>query len=234
MFPIITNFQFADRGYYGYNPLKIKDECKVWLDGKDTSQFLLNGNKVIQWNCKGSLAAHVSNAIDAQRPTYDPLTGRVTFVSANSTFLQSAAFGAALSQPNTVFVVYKITGALSDYEVVFCSSVGAWKTMMGYVTSNFFIQSSVALPTATINANDNIHVGLFNGASSKYWINGILGVSGNVGTVGLDGITLGKRPDDLNHADCEIMEVIGYNASISANDRERITRGLGYKWGIVI
>ena len=69
-----------------------------------SSEYWINGVSVISGN-----ARHVLNGnADATRPTYDINTGRVTFISANSTFLQSAAFGSALSQPNTIFIVYKI------------------------------------------------------------------------------------------------------------------------------
>ena len=95
--------------YNPNQPLNIDTTCEVWLDGKDATTFTLDGTSVDQWADKSGFGRDVSNGnADTTRPTYDSATGRVTFTAANSTFLQSAAFGAALVQPNTIFVVYKI------------------------------------------------------------------------------------------------------------------------------
>ena len=68
---------------------------------------------------------------------------------------------------------------------------------------------------------------------SEYWINGASVVSGNGGTVTMDGITLGaNNAHSGQYADVEIMEVIIYNASISAVDRDKITGYLANKWDI--
>lgn len=213
------------------SPNNISVVPKCWFDGKDSSTFTLDSNYVNNWACKGSLSADVSNTNnDTTRPTYDASTGRVTFTSANSTFLQSAAFGSALIQPNTVFIVFKITGALGanfqffDGINVFC--------FMNCTNNKFHIYSGEDLVDGATNANDNIHCALFNGASGEYWINGISVVSGNTGGQGLVGVTLGKRKDNVNYADCEIMEVIVFNSKLPFAENYGIVLGLKEKWGI--
>ena len=230
---MITNFQFADRGYYGYSPLKVKEVCQLWLDGKDSSTLSLNANKVIQWDDKSGFDRHVSNAVDATRPTWDSSTGRVTFTAANSTFLQSAVFGSALSQPNTVFIVYKITGDLGELEALFDGNSVLVHAIYIWV-GNFTLSAGIDLIDGATDANDNIHTVLFNGALSEYWINGISKISGDAGANTLNRITLGANRTLVIPADCEIMEVIVYNADISDVSRDKLTRGLGYKWGKLI
>ena len=219
------------RGYDANQPLNIDDECKVWLDGKDASTFTLDGTSVDNWAGKGSLGINAANGnADATRPTYDASTGRVTFIAANSTFLQSAAFGAPLTQPFIIFFVYKITGNIADNEMPFggvTQDVRFW-----FVASNFYIYANPQITGGVTDANDNIHVGLFNGASSEYWINGVLGVTGNAGTNALGGITLGASFLLANFADVDIMEVIVFNADISDVDRDIITGYLANKWDI--
>ena len=221
------------RAYDANQPLNIDDVCSVWLDGKDASTFTLDGTSVDDWTGKGVLGITVSNGNDdATRPTYDVNTGRVTFTAANSTFLQSAAFGSALTQPNTVFIVYKITGALNAHEKVFCGLAG-YLNAFWYNGSIFIMYASNILNDGATNANDNIHCGLFNGASSEYWINGVSKISGDIGAGNLDGITLGSRNNVTAYfADCEIMEVIVYNDEISDTDRDKITGYLSNKWDI--
>ena len=220
------------RAYDANQPLNINDPCAFWFDGWDASSFTLDGTSVDQWDDKSGNSRHVLNGnANATRPTYDSNTGRVTFISANSTFLQSAAFGAALTQPNTIFIVYKLTGALISLMFIFDDITGA---QVAFYTQGelFKMATNVALSDGATNANDNIHAGLFNGASSEYWINGISVVSGNAGTKSLSGITLGCQFDLLWFADAEICEVIGYNADISATDRDIITAYLADKWNI--
>ena len=215
-------------------PLHITDECKVWLDGKDAGQFTLDGTYVDNWACKGSLHADVANTnADATRPTYDINTGRVTFTRTNSTLLQSAAFGAALTQPNTVFIVYKITGDISDLEYVF-DGYTALRSAFGFYSGNFRLRTTAILYGGATNANDNIHTALFNGASSEYWINGISVGSGNVGVRELNGIILGSDSIYGDNADAEIMEVIIYNADISDVDRVKIEGYLSKKYDIPV
>jgi len=213
-------------------PLHITDECKVWLDGKDASTFTLNGTKVIQWDCKGSLSADVSNDVDATRPTYDINTGRVTFIAANQTFLQSAIFASALSQPNTVFVVAKYT-AHNNNAILVCGAAVEKRHQIYEGSTNFGLYAGIVLADGARNLNNNIHVALFNGVSSEYWINGVSVASGDVGTQNLNGVTLGSHEDIASQfPDAEIMEVIVYNADISDVDRDKITGYLANKWDI--
>ena len=108
------------RVYDANTPSSTPYTLSVWLDGKDASSFTLDGTSVDNWADKSGNGNHVLNGnADATRPTYDINTGKVTFIAANSTFLQSAAFASALSQPNTVFIVYKYTGNIADYKRIF-------------------------------------------------------------------------------------------------------------------
>ena len=223
------------RAYDANQPLNINTTCEFWFDGWDASSFTLDGTSVDQWDDKSGNDRHVLNTNnDATRPTYDSNTGRVTFTATNSTFLQSAAFGAALEQPNTIFIVYKITGDLSDVEIVFTGLTTLKYHQIFYESSLFQIHSQVQLSSGiATNADDNIHVTEFNGANSKYWINGVLAVTGNAGLIGLGGITLGAYIDVIQYnADVEICEVIGFGSDISATDQDIITAYLADKWNI--
>ena len=226
-------FPTGDEPYDPNLPLHIDDPCEFWVDGQDASTFDLTGILVNQWDDKSGFDRHVLNAAaDATRPTYDINTGRVTFTAANNTFLQSAAFASALTQPNTVFVVYKISGSLITGAAFSGITNSAKRNQFGHVGSNFYILTNVLLTDGATDANDNIHVGEFNGLASNYWINGALKISGNVGAGTLDGITLGKNNTSTVYADVEIMEVIVYNSDISDTDRDVITAYLADKWGI--
>ncbi len=218
---------------YPTSPLLFPD-CKFFFDGKDQDTFTLDGNYVNNWANKGSLgsAADIKNTNgDTTRPTYDPVTGRVTFNNANGTFLQSAAFGSALDQPNTIFVVYKITGGLADNEGVF-DAVTNIAQLFYFNATVFKIHAGAQLIGPATNTNDNIHCGEFNGLTSNYWINGDLVDAGAIGASVLDGITLGARGGLSTYADCEIMEVFGFNRRLSSGERTGLELYLKSKWSI--
>ncbi len=82
------------------------------------------------------------------------------------------------------------------------------------------------------NLNNNIHVGEFNGASSKYWINSLLKNSGNAGTAQMDGIQLGGGVPGFLKLDAEIMEAIGFNRRLSSGERTGLELYLRKKWSI--
>ena len=218
--------------YDANTPLNVTESCEFWFDGYDANSFTLDGTSVDQWDDKSGNDRHVLNGNDnATRPTYNSATGRVTFINANSTFLQSSAFGSALSQPNTIFVVYKITGGLADNEGVF-DAVTSIAQLFYFHATVFKIHAGAQLVGLSTNTNNNIHCGEFNGLTSNYWINGDLVDAGAIGASVLDGITLGARGGLSTYADCEIMEVIGYNAVLTDADRDKITGYLSNKWNI--
>ena len=218
--------------YDANTPLNVTESCEFWFDGHDASSFTLDGTSVDQWDDKSGNGRHVLNGNDnATRPTYNSATGRVTFINANSTFLQSSAFGSALSQPNTIFVVYKITGGLADNEGVF-DAVTSIAQLFYFHATVFKIHAGAQLVGLSTNTNNNIHCGEFNGLTSNYWINGDLVDAGAIGASVLDGITLGARGGLSTYADCEIMEAIGYNAVLSDGDRDKIMGYLSNKWNI--
>jgi len=214
-------------------PLNISETCEFWYDGWDASTFTLDGTSVYQWDDKSGNDRHVLNGNDdATRPTYDASTGRVTFTASNSTFLQSAGFASALSQPITIFIVAKLTGAL-DEVMILLTGENPDRLIIGPASSLNRIFGGSNINGSATDANDNIHVACFNGVSSNYWINGILEGSGDVGANDYSRVTLGANGGLLDFfADAEIMEVIGYNATLTTTDRDKITGYLSDRWGI--
>ncbi len=212
-------------------PLKTPFTLSVWYDGKHPSSFTLDGTSVDNWADRSGNGHDAANGnADATRPTYDINTGRVTFIAANSTFLQSAGFG-PLAQPNTIFVVYKITGGLADNEGVF-DAITSIAQLFYINASAFKLHAGAQLVGPATNANDNIHVGEFYGLTSNYWINGDLVDAGDIGASVLDGITLGARGGLTTYADCEIMEVLVYDDEVSDVWIDMLTGYLDDKWNI--
>ena len=232
LFAFVLQGQTVLRTYNANEPININTTCEAWLDGKDASTFDLNGVNVITWSDKSGNGRDVTQAVDGQRPSYDVSTGRVSFVAGNSDFLQSSTFASALSQPNTVFIVANLAAGGGAIQVIFSGAVAGNLNNFLMISGNFSLYAGTILADGARNANDNIKVGRFNGANSKYWHNGVLVASGEAGAQALDGISLGKQQSGINYADCDIMEVIIYNADISDVDRVKIEGYLANKHGI--
>lgn len=218
------------------NPGTIVKSCPLefWFDGADPSTFTLNVNRVIQWRDKSVNLRHVNNAIDVRRPTYNPVTGRVTFTAALQTYLQctAAAFGVAMVQPNTIYVLYKLTGNLVANRVNFDSAAGAQRNYFAIFGGNFYIGSNLNIIDGATNALDNIHIGEFNGLISNYWINGANVAAGNAGNVSLDGIVLGSIFNLTQFNDLEFMEACGWNCLLTNQEHYNMHNYFVNKWGL--
>jgi len=214
-----------------FSPADI-DGLEFWYDGNDESSFTLDGTSVDQWDDKSKNDRHVINSNgDATRPSYNSTTGRVTFTTANSTYLQSSSF-TGLSQPNTVFIACKLNSHTTNNQHYFDGSTSI--ATIYATSSKFRVYAGGVLEWGDSDGDDNIHVIEFNGASSDYWINGSL-TTGNAGTANFNQVTIGARgfgPDLF--ADVEIMEVIGYSDELSDDDRIAVTDYLSRKWTITM
>jgi len=212
---------------FSTSPYQFPD-CEFHFDGKASDSFTLDGNYVDQWNDLSGNGRHVLNASgDATRPTYDPATGRVTFVKANRTILQSAAF-TALAQPNTVFIVYKIN-TYTNLDIVFTTT---GDTLIQMYLGNFILYGGAVLSDGAVNTNDNIHCGEFNGATSKYFINSALVASGNAGASTISRIRFGSSTVGVQYCSADIMEVFGFNRRLSSGERTGLELYLKAKWSI--
>ena len=209
------------------------DGLEFWYDGDDASTFSLTGTSVDQWDDKSGNARHVLNGnADATRPTYSSATGRVTFVTLNGTFLQSANFGGDLAQPTTIFVVYN-TSTPAGAGGIF-DGLSILRTSIYFAGDDWRMNAGATILEANAtDANDNIHVTEFNGVTSKYWINGGLRTSGAAGAQTLDGITLGVLGDlSTSFLDGEIIEVFGYNKVLTTSQRKALEKYVTDKWGL--
>ena len=204
------------------------------FDGKNTDAFELNGNKIIQWDDESEFVRDISNAIDGRRPTYDPETGIVIFTAANQTYLRCSAanFGTEMAQPNTIYVVYKITGALTDLEMVFDGV--AKRNLFYYQTSLFKLFAGVIMLDGATNANDNIHIGKFNGLTSNYWINGVNVAAGTTGNNSLYGIVLAAA-FVLNYpSDVKIRCAWGWNGDLTNQEHKNMHDWINTRYGLSI
>lgn len=192
---------------------------RTWYDqsgnGRDATQTTTaNQPQIVS---SGSLVLQNS------KPTLD-------FDGSNDRLINSAL---SLSQPETVFVVARRDVAGSAADVVFDSYNNSRHAFVNLGTSEtpnnrWVIDAGGSSPQPIVaaafdNANLNLFTLLYNGSSSAIFINGAQSVSGNAGTSGFSGLSIGDLRGNpsplvaLYEMDGKISELIIYASNQSSN-----------------
>ncbi len=153
--------------------------------------------------------------------------------------LQTAAFTAALSQPNTVYLVFKYANANAQYALVDGIVAGSrhlfYNNTPAFTKYQIYAGTTVTETTGSINTSAHVAAVLFNGASSQLWVDNVSKVSGNAGANTLTGLTLGTAFDATSLPfPGLIAEVLIYNAAHSTQQRVNVQNYLAGKYGIVM
>lgn len=144
-----------------------------------------------------------------------------------------------LAQPMTVFVVSKRTAAIGapDGSFLFDGDDATDRVAL-YITvaagNPHAYYAGLAVSSAT-NSDTNFHYlcGVFNGASSHLFLDGVEIAAGNTGAIGLSGYTLGKDANSAaNFLTGDIAEVIVYPTALSDGDRGIVEAYLAWKFAL--
>lgn len=140
---------------------------------------------------------------------------------------------AALSQPNTVFLVAK------------ARATGVMDFIDGNVSTNRYVirpssTTGVVLHSGTtITAapytptNWNVYSVVFQGANTSLKVNGGTETTGNTGTNTMTGLTIGSgNTGGGEWCDCDIAEILVFNAALTTRQRRQVEKYLARKWGI--
>lgn len=175
--------------------------CSTWSD--------LSGN------------AYDLTAAGTQRPTFykasSDVGGRagLTFAAASSTRLQSASFGAALTQPYTLIVVGNTNGAVM--QLIDGKTAGGRATIRSNTTNWICVAGGSNASAGTYGTTKHLFMGVFNGASTKMYIDGTAGSAASGGTNTYDGVTLGMTYAGANFLTGTIGFVGVYSGDFAAH-----------------
>jgi hypothetical protein len=141
-----------------------------------------NGN-VVTWYDQSGNNYHVTNATPAQQPTIvtsgvlttDGSRGAIGGDGGDSLLF---TLGAAQSQPATIFMVARTTGAGGTG--VFGSGGTGWAILANSATA-LSLNAGSSLSSGSTSTSRRLIYGLVNGASSVVAVNGAAGTSGNAG-----------------------------------------------------
>jgi hypothetical protein len=150
-------------------------------------------------------------------------------------YLITDAFSSALSQPNTVFVVWQTNTKGTQFAIDGINNNDRHGIFQGTFGGNnvaFHAGSTQSYAKDTPFEQAIITSALFNGANSEVWENGESKLTGDVGSHSLTGLTIGARQGNaFFFLDGDIAEIIIYDRALTVNERVKVESYLTEKYG---
>jgi hypothetical protein len=140
---------------------------------------------------------------------------------------------ADLSQPNQYFIVFRLQSTNDSVVFTRFSSTSGGRNVLQIFNGNWRLFAGSSIDGSAAATGDYIHNALFDGASSKLRINGSLDVSGDPGSDGQGGLTLGARQDGDGNIQIDIGEVLIYPQDKTGVEAEA-EQYLSDKWGVTL
>lgn len=220
-------------------PSQVPD-LKAWFDADAAETIVTNQpGQVIRWLDKSG----EGNAIAIPPAGIAPLTGAntineknvITFSGAESLFRDNFN-GGALGQPNTMFIVLRLSDDAVDTDIFIDSTFSNQRNALFATPVRGLSMYGGALISSNADAIKTGHPYLFgaefNGAMSKGYINKALTLMGNAGPQSMGGIILGASSFNQNHLNGDIAEVCIYNRKLNEVETKALQDYFYMKWGI--
>ena len=140
----------------------------------------------------------------------------------------------SISQVTTWFIVLKMPTNYFQYAVDSRDGTDRQFLAHGNTTAGTFdMYAGTELETTTIDtSNILLYTLVFNGASSSARRSESSYLSGNAGSNGMQGVTLGGRFNDTGYGNPDIADFIIYDKALSTEDRDEVEDYLTDKWGL--
>jgi len=217
-----------------FSPLDLSPAA--WFDASDESTITDTGGAVDTWADKSGNGYDVTQATAANKPTTGTRTMNglnVLDFDGSSDYLQGA-FGATLTQPNTIFMVFDLEsygGTMFLYD-----GIDASNRHTVYRSSSIYRAfAGVDQGGGTFDADPHISRAVFNGSASSLHIDGSSNIAtSDFGSQSLTGLTLGARYSAANFFSGAIAEVIVVDGTLTAQQIADTETYLADKWGITL
>lgn len=224
------DFGFDICGYLDTNA--IKNFCRA------------NAGRIVTWYDQSGNARNINQNTQSNQPFFWTGTGFGSLTGTSNDVRKSPSFStgsggiasrlinnfSTIIQPITTFSVSRIDNATTGAADVIYDSYNNTQSILYYTgttespNNRWILGCGISLTGTTAgNTNPNLFSTLHNGLSSKIDINGASYVSGNAGTNGMAGISVGNirgNPSPIVNGyalDGRIAELIIYNSNQSSN-----------------
>ena len=211
----------------------------LWQESGKTTPAVSDGDAIGASENQGSDSHDIVQATSANKPTLklNILNGQPVYRVDGTDYLQGA-FGGALGQPFTIFLVAALdAGAVNDglrHNAIDGDDVTNRIIMRQNPDGTDFwnVYAGGHLSNGNSDANWNLWTALINGASSELWFSGISAVTGNAGAMNPDGLSLGAAYNGATQWVGDISEVLIYDPNLSTADMNQVGQYLATKYGL--
>lgn len=139
-----------------------------------------------------------------------------------------------LSRPNHIFVVVKFRSVPSSTTNVIDAETDTDRNVLLQDGNNDWgIYAGSSVKGSNADTNNHVLGALFDGASSNLRIDGTEDLSGDPGSQGLNGLTVGAEVNLNNYSPIDVGEILLYPQDKSSIVSD-IEQYLGDKWGIAV
>ena len=216
-----------------------KSDAGLYQDAARTTPTVADGDPVGGWADQSGNGRHASQSTSSKRPTLklNIQNGRsVVRGDGTDDGLQTAAFGATLSQPYTLFLVHKFN-VLANNQNVLDGLTDPNRFYLARPANNAYdLYFGTGTPQfGTTTTNWRLLRVVAQGASTKYQFEGgaEATIASNPGTSPLDGLTLFmNRNGTIQFFNGDIAELILCSGDLSAADDARATAYLNQRWAV--
>lgn len=218
--------------------LWLKADGSLYQDSARTTPVTANDDPVGSWTDESGNGNHVSQATAANKPLFKTgiVNGKPTVRFDGTNDFMTRTFGAALTQPNTIFVVHSYSGNANNY--VYDGVDGSNRHAMGQgVITPLNPQIYAGNGIGQIQSPPSpvqIWSCVYNAASGNFYkpSTGSNAV-GDTGTQAMGGITLGARFTTISDfLTGDITELLVFNSSLSLSDQNCVGNYLEAKYAL--
>jgi hypothetical protein len=217
----------------GYDPSTDADLFH-WLDASDTGTITLSVSNVTQWDDKGANGYDLVQSTGTNRPFSGTRTQNgLNVVDFQNNDFMFKAYGLTYAQPLTQVVVAKFDDfTQTDY---LTDRTGAGTCSILAESSNFKLSSPNLVGTSAGDNDPHVFICVFDGVTSKLYVDGVLQYTIDAGTNGMDGLAVGSLYNGGStffYLDGFIAEFIGLERVATTDDVAAITTYATSKWGL--
>lgn len=216
--------------------LWVNSQQGLYQDAAKTTPATANNDPVGAWADQSGNGHDITQSTSGNRPLLktaqiNSLPG-ILFDGTNDV-LKASAF--TLNQPETVFIVYQVTG-FTQGDVVFDGNSA--DTMLYYQwndpsnNTRMYAGNILTPLESTAAGNWLIFCGIFNNTSSQGRKNAGTAVTGTVGVSNAGGFTLGAEANIANWGNITVAEVIIYASALGTTDETSVRNYLNTRYAI--
>lgn len=229
-------------GASAFNPISLGN-LKVWLkasagvfqDTALTTPATADGDPVGGWVDQSGSGNNVLQATVGAKPALKLGANGIGGVAALSfdgaRNMASAAFGVALSQPNTIYIVFKRTASASTYCLAALPSVAQDFSFNSLSRYGMSAGSGLLETTGSDDLAAHVAALVYNGASSALNIDNASKISGNAGANSMNGVTIMSYRDGTLKTTGLFAELLIYNAAHNGTTQTTVYSYLKGKYG---